>query len=124
MGGSRGAPDPAGRGEIIDVLIRHNRKGKYRIFIEIKYFRSMLPPRRGEIVDVLVRHNKKGKYQILKGYQLISLDAMYLLGEAPQLLPAPGCSPAARNPDKWERLCCLVGRHSNISMDSHVHKYI
>ena len=85
MGGSRGAPDPAGRGEIVEVLIRHNRKGKYRIFIEIKYFRSMLPPRRGEIVDVLVRHNKKGKYQILKGYQLISLDAMYLLGEAPLL---------------------------------------
>ena len=55
MGGSRGAP------EIIDVLIRHKRKGKYRIFIEIKYFRSMLPPRRGEIVDVLVRHNKKGE---------------------------------------------------------------
>ena len=71
----------------------------------------MLPPRRGEIVDVLVRHNKKGKYQILKGYQLISLDAMYLLGEAPQLLLAPGCSPAARNPEKWERLRCLVGPH-------------
>ena len=54
MGGSRGAPDPAGRGEIVEVLIRHNRKGKYRIFIEIKYFRWMLPPGRGEIINAVI----------------------------------------------------------------------